>query len=147
MLTEIHPIMCDDIHYIDSQPFEVAEDYWFLFCFIKIKDRFDTHILYTIILQKYPSIIVMNFYLLSIQKAPFIIVTMLTRYKCWENFTPEPNIYRGWIVPTYEETVKGVDFGSTNFRFKVRPHIWIYLSILNFNSNAIKCRWWFLKKA
>jgi hypothetical protein len=56
MLTyEIHPIMCDDIHYIDSQPFKVA---------------------------KAPSIIVMNLYVLSIQKAPFIIVTMLIDYKC-----------------------------------------------------------------
>jgi hypothetical protein len=26
MLTyEIHPILCDDIHYIDSQPFKVAK--------------------------------------------------------------------------------------------------------------------------
>ena len=79
MLTyEVYPILCDDIHYIDSQP----KDYWFLFCFMKIKDWFDTHILYMIILQNSPSIIVMNLYLLSIQKAPFIIVTMLTHYKC-----------------------------------------------------------------
>ena len=99
MLTyEIHPILCDDIHYIDSQPFKVAKDYWFLFCFIKIKDWFDTHILYMIILQNSPYIIVMNAYLLSIQEAPFITVTMLTCYKCYENFTPEPNIYRGWTV-------------------------------------------------
>ena len=55
MLTyEIHPIPCDDIHYIDSQPFKVAK----------------------------ATKIVMNLYLLSIQKAPFIIVTMLTHYKC-----------------------------------------------------------------
>jgi len=54
MLTyEIHPILCDDIHYIG------------------------THILDMIILQNSPSIIVMNLYLLSIQKASFIIVTML----------------------------------------------------------------------
>jgi hypothetical protein len=34
MLTyEIHPILCDDIHNIDSQP----KDYWFLFLFIKLK--------------------------------------------------------------------------------------------------------------
>jgi hypothetical protein len=46
--------MCDDIHYIDSQPFKVAQA-------IKI---------------------VMNLYLLSIQKTPFVIVTMLTHYKC-----------------------------------------------------------------
>ena len=83
MLTyETHPILCDDIHYIDSQPFQVAKDYWFLFCFIKMKYWFDTHILYTMILQNSPSIIVMNLYLLSIQKTPFIIVTMLTHYKC-----------------------------------------------------------------
>ena len=59
MLTyEIHSILCDDIHYID------------------------THILYMIILQNFASIIVMNLYFLNIQKAPFIIVTMLTHYKC-----------------------------------------------------------------
>ena len=40
-----------------------------------------THILYMIILQNSPSMI-MNLYLLSIQKAPFITVTMLTHYKC-----------------------------------------------------------------
>ena len=51
-----------------------------------------------IILQNSPSIIVMNLYLLGIQKAPFIIVTMLTHYKCQEISTPEPNIYRGWTV-------------------------------------------------
>ena len=34
------------------------------------------------VLQKSPSIIVMNLYLLSIQKAPFKTVTMLTHYKC-----------------------------------------------------------------
>ena len=55
MLTyEIHPILYDDIHYIDSQPFKVAK----------------------------AIIIVMNLYLLSIPKAPFIIVTTLTHYKC-----------------------------------------------------------------
>ena len=53
-----------------------------------------------IILQNSPSIIVMNLYLLSIQKTPFITVTMLSHYKCLENFTPEPNIYRGWTVYT-----------------------------------------------
>ena len=59
MLTyKIHPILCDDIHYIDI------------------------HILYMIILQNSPSKIVMNLYLLSIQKAPFMTVTMLTHYKC-----------------------------------------------------------------
>ena len=42
--------MCDDIHYIDSQPFKVAKA-------IKI---------------------VMKLYLLSLQKSPFIIVTTLT---------------------------------------------------------------------
>jgi hypothetical protein len=58
MLTyEIHPVLYDDIHYIN------------------------THILYMIILQNSPSIIVMNLYLLSIQKSLFIIVTMLTHYK------------------------------------------------------------------
>jgi hypothetical protein len=36
--------------------------------------------------------------LLSIQKAPFI-----THYKCQENFTPEPNIYRGWTVTRERE--------------------------------------------
>ena len=81
MLTyEIHPILCDDIHYNDSQPFKVAKDYWFLFSFIKMKDWFDTHILYMLILQNSPSIITMNSYLLSIQNTPFIIVTMLTHY-------------------------------------------------------------------
>jgi hypothetical protein len=40
----------------------------------------------------------MNLYLLSIQKAPFRTVTMLTHYTCQENFTQEPNIYRGWTV-------------------------------------------------
>jgi hypothetical protein len=40
----------------------------------------------------------MNLYLLSIQKAPFIIVTMLTHYKFQENFTPEPIIYGWWSV-------------------------------------------------
>jgi hypothetical protein len=55
MLTyEIHPILCDAIRYIDSQPFEVAK----------------------------ATKIVMKLYLLSIQKAPFITVTMLTHYKC-----------------------------------------------------------------
>ena len=79
MLTyEIHPILCDDIHYIDSQP----KDYWFLFSFIKIKYLFDTHILYMVILQNSPSIIVMNLNLLSIQNALFITVKMLTHYKC-----------------------------------------------------------------
>jgi hypothetical protein len=43
-------------------------------------------------------IYVFNLYLLSIQNTPFIIVTMLTHYKCYENFTPELNIYRGWTV-------------------------------------------------
>ena len=33
-----------------------------------------------IIVQNSPSMIVRNLYLLSIQKAPFIIVTMLTHY-------------------------------------------------------------------
>ena len=51
-----------------------------------------------IILQNSPSIIVMNLYLLSIQKTPFITVTMLTHCKMLGNFTPEPNIYRGWTV-------------------------------------------------
>ena len=33
MLTyEIHPILCDDIHYIDSQPFKVAQATKFDFC-------------------------------------------------------------------------------------------------------------------
>jgi len=55
MLTyEIHPILCDDIRYIDSQPFKVAK----------------------------VTKIVMNLYLLSIQKALFKTVTMLTPYKC-----------------------------------------------------------------
>jgi hypothetical protein len=55
MLTyEIHPILCDDVYYIDIQLFKVAK----------------------------ATTIVMNLYLLSIQKAPFIIVTMLTHYKC-----------------------------------------------------------------
>ena len=27
-----HPIFCDDIHYIDSQPFEVAKDIKFNIC-------------------------------------------------------------------------------------------------------------------
>ena len=48
-----------------------------------------------IILQISPSIIVLNLYMLSIQKAPFMIVTMLTHYKCSENFTPEPYIEGG----------------------------------------------------
>ena len=78
LIYEIHPILCDDIHYIDSQP----KDYWLLFCFIEIKYWFDTHILYMTILQNSPSIIEMNLYLLSIQRPPFIIVTMLTHYKC-----------------------------------------------------------------
>ena len=34
-----------------------------------------------IILQKSSSLIVMNLYLLSIQKAPFVTITMLTHYK------------------------------------------------------------------
>jgi len=51
---EIHPILCDDIHCIDSQPFKVAK----------------------------ATKIVMNLYLLNIKKDPFIIVTMLTHYKC-----------------------------------------------------------------
>ena len=73
MLTyEIHPILCDDIRYIDSQPFKVAK----------------------------VTKIVMNLYLLSIQKALFKTVTMLTPYKCQNFFTPEPNIYRGWTVTT-----------------------------------------------
>jgi len=55
MLTyEIQLILCDDIHDIDSQPFKVAK----------------------------ATKIVINLYLLSIQKAPFVIVTMLTHYKC-----------------------------------------------------------------
>ena len=38
MLTyEIHPILCDDIHYIDSQPFKVAKATKFEFYFIKNK--------------------------------------------------------------------------------------------------------------
>ena len=53
-----------------------------------------THNIYIDNFANSPSIIVMNLYLLSIQKAPFITVTMLTHYKCLENFTPEPNIYR-----------------------------------------------------
>ena len=33
MLTyEIHPVLCDDIHYIDSQPFKVAKATKFDFC-------------------------------------------------------------------------------------------------------------------
>ena len=33
MLTyKIHPILCDDIHYIDSQPFKVAKVIKFDFC-------------------------------------------------------------------------------------------------------------------
>ena len=85
MLTyEIHPVMCDDIHYIDldCKCFGISpHDYWLLLCFIKIKDWLDTHILYIITLQTCPSIIVMNIYLLSIQKAPFKIVIVLTHYK------------------------------------------------------------------
>jgi hypothetical protein len=71
MLTyEIHPILCDGIHYIDSKKFKVAK----------------------------ATKIIMNLYLLSIQKAPFI-----THYKCQENFTPELNIYRGWTVKRERE--------------------------------------------
>ena len=73
----------------------------FSFCFIKIKDWFDTHILCMMIVQNSPYMIIMKLYLLSIQKSPFIIVTMLTHYKCSETFTPEPNIYRGWTVVGY----------------------------------------------
>jgi len=55
MLTyEIHPMLCDDIHYIDSQPFKVTKT----------------------------TKIIMNLYLLSIQKVRFITVTMLSHYKC-----------------------------------------------------------------
>ena len=57
------------------------------------------------ILQNSPSIVVIYLYLLSIRKAPFITVTMLTHYKCKENFTLEPNIYRGWIVSCKERVV------------------------------------------
>ena len=75
MLTyEIHSLLCEDFHYIDS-----------------------------------PSINVMNLYLLSIQKTPFIIVTMLTHYKCKENFPPVPNIYRGWTI-TPDWKAKNIGF-------------------------------------
>ena len=47
----------------------------------------------------------MNLYLLNIQKVPFTTVTMLTHYKCQENFTPEPNIYRGWTVEARDSAV------------------------------------------
>ena len=47
----MHPILFDDIHYIDWQPFKVAKAIKFDFCFKKIKDWFDTHDLYMIILQ------------------------------------------------------------------------------------------------
>ena len=64
MLTyEIHPILCDDIHYIDSQPFKVAKATKFDFCDQIIHMGYiviDTHILYLIILQNSPSRIVMN---------------------------------------------------------------------------------------
>ena len=40
-----------------------SNDCWFLFCSIEMKDWFDTHILYMMILQNFASIIVMNFYI------------------------------------------------------------------------------------
>ena len=58
-----------------------------------------------IIFQNSPSIIVMNLYLLSIQKAPFIIGKMLTRYKCLKNVTLKPNNYRGWNVQCVLQTI------------------------------------------
>ena len=49
----------------------------------------------------------MNLYLLNIQKAPYITVTMLTHYKCLIFFTLESNTYKGWTVAlfAYRESI------------------------------------------